>query len=48
MNRRVNRAERNWIYAAKSWGHSCKKSGKRASSKALRRLNRVITSEESN
>jgi hypothetical protein len=47
MNRNParNRAERAWLYAAKSYGHSCKGNGKRGASKAARRLARVAIRE---
>jgi hypothetical protein len=44
-NPAINRAERAWLFAAKSYGHSCKGNGKRGASKAARRLARVAIRE---
>ena len=41
-NRQANRARKGWIHAAKSYGHPRKKAGKRASSKALRRVGKAL------
>jgi len=43
MNKTVNRATRNYLHAAVSWGHFCKKAAKRRASKARRNLSKAIT-----
>lgn len=41
-DKNIARAEKTWVLRAKAWGHSCKKGGKRESSKALRRVGKAI------
>ena len=41
-NRNVNRARKTWVLRAKAFSHRRKGSGKRDSSKALRRVGKAI------